>query len=232
MPLWEEVRAEALPRAASCGPAAVARGNARRALHLATEGRYGDTLQALGSSGTASPEDQATREELSARHPTHRLPTKDSNCPPPLVVDAEAVLAALRGFPCGSSPGGSKLRIQHLLDAVAGTTVPAAQSCLQELTRWVNTLLAGQVHECLAPWIVGAPLTALLKPGGGIRPIAVGEVFRRLTSRLCCSAVHQQLPHVFLPHGQVGVGIPGGLEAAVHGVRHFATIWRMRAFVC
>ena len=56
----------------------------------------------------------------------------------------------------------------------------------------------------------GAPLTALLKKGGGVRPIAVGEVIRRLASRLCCLAVRPSLPGVFIPYGQVGVGIPGG----------------------
>jgi len=49
----------------------------------------------------------------------------------------------------------------------------------------------------------------------------VGEVVRRLASRLCCLAVRPSLPGVFLPYGQVGVGIPGGLEAAIHGTRHY-----------
>ena len=47
--------------------------------------------------------------------------------------------------------------------------------------------------------------------GGGFRPIAVGEVLQCLASRLCCFAVSPSLPGVFLPYGQVGVGIPGGL---------------------
>ena len=43
----------------------------------------------------------------------------------------------------------------------------------------------------------------------------MGEVLRRLASRLCCSAVRPYLPDIFLPYGQVGVGVKGGLEAAV-----------------
>ena len=53
---------------------------------------------------------------------------------------------------------------------------------------------------------------------GSYRPIAVGEVIRCLASRLCCIAVHPQLPDVFLPYNQVGVGTQGGIEAAVHTV--------------
>ena len=44
------------------------------------------------------------------------------------------------------------------------------------------------------------------------------ENLRRLISRVFCSAVKSKLPDVFLPYGQVGVGIPDGLEAAVHSL--------------
>jgi len=87
----------------------------------------------------------------------------------------------------------------------------------------MNHLLAGKGPSCLAPWLCGAPLTALLKKSGGVRPIAVGEVLRRLASRLCCLTVRPSLPHIFLPYGQVGVGISGGLESAIHTTRHFVS---------
>ena len=51
--------------------------------------------------------------------------------------------------------------------------------------------------------------------------MAVGEVLRRLVSRLACSAVRHRLPVLLLPCGQVGVGIRGGLEAAVHSLWSF-----------
>ena len=79
-------------------------------------------------------------------------------------------------------------------------------------------LLSGRVDVRIAPWLCGAPLTALLKKQGGIRPIAVEEILCRLTSRLCCSAVKAASQDVFLPYGQVGVGTRGGLEAAIHSL--------------
>ena len=44
-------------------------------------------------------------------------------------------------------------------------------------------------------------------------------MYRRLASRLCCAAVRSELPDLFLPYGQVGVGVKGGLEASIHALR-------------
>ena len=129
-----------------------------------------------------------------------------------MIVDELAVLMCLKGFPRGTSPGASGLCAQHILDAVSGHTTSSAEDYLHVLTRFMNFLLSGKASPLLAPWVCGAPLTALLKKNGGVRPIAVGEVLRCLASRLCCHCVRPFLTDTFLPHGQVGVGIPGGLE--------------------
>ena len=67
----------------------------------------------------------------------------------------------------------------------------------------------------------GAPLTALLKKGGDVRPIAVGKVLHHLASCLCCLIDCPSQPDIFLPYGQVGVGIHGGLECAIHATCRF-----------
>ena len=122
--------------------------------------------------------------------------------------------------------------MQHLLSATSGSSAPVASACLAELTLWINTLLAGRVDVCVAPWLAGAPLIALPKKNGSFRPIAVGEVIRRLASRLCCLAVRPQLPDIFLPYNQVGVGIRGGLEVAVHSLRQGLSDWGSEADLC
>ena len=114
-----------------------------------------------------------------------------------------------------------KLCCQHILDAIDGTTTPSARDCLDRLTHFICFLLFGQADTWLAPWLTGAPPTALYKKQGTIRPIAVGEVLRCLASRLCCMAVRSKLPDVFIPTGQVDVGIKGGLEAAIHCLSSF-----------
>ena len=201
------------------GADSLAASNAVRALRWAREGRYGNAIRALESLGTAAFSVDLAWAELLKRHPSNNLPSFDDDIPSSLTTDNQDVVQALRGFPCGSSPGGSGLRAQHLLDAICGHSAPAAQDCLHALTVLINLLLSGKAHSWLSPWLAGAPLTALRKKDSGVRPIAVGEVLRRLTSRICCSAVRPRLVDILLPYGQVGVGVKGGLEAAIHATR-------------
>ena len=101
------------------------------------------------------------------------------------------------------------------------TISPDAQLCLENLTRLVSKSLSGNLHVDIAPWLIGAPVEALRKMSGGVRSITIGEVLRRLVSRVRCSAIKSRLPDVLLPYGQVGVGVKGGLEAAVHSIRSY-----------
>ena len=216
--LWDEARLEPHRKTQKDG-GSEALNNAHRALRWAREGRYSDALRSLGSHDVAPSSDTTALLELQNRHHQCLPPAFDEDIPTPMTVDSEQVLSALRSFPQGSSPGGSRLCMQHHLDAICGTTVPAGQQCLLELTRWMNLLLLGQTHRSLSSWLGGASLTALRKKDNSVCPIAVAEVYRRLASRLCCAAVRSELPDLFLPYGQVGVGVKGGLEAAIHALR-------------
>ena len=62
-------------------------------------------------------------------------------------------------------------------------------------------------------------MTASKKKDGGHRPIAVGDMFRRLVSRICCSAIQAKASNYLLPAGQLGVGTKGGVEACIHLAR-------------
>ena len=53
-----------------------------------------------------------------------------------------------------------------------------------------------------------------------MRPIAVGEVLRRLTSKCLCSAEREDARR-FFGSLQVGVACPLGLEAAIHTVSQY-----------
>ena len=83
-------------------------------------------------------------------------------------------------------------------------------------------MAAGKAPSVLAPFLAGAPLTALHKKQGGVRPIAVGEVFRRLVSKCCCTALMEQM-RTHLSPTQVGVATKGGAEAVTHAVRRLAS---------
>ena len=67
----------------------------------------------------------------------------------------------------------------------------------------MNHLLSVKGPSCLAPWLCGAPFTVLLKKGGGVHLIAVGEVLCQLASRHCCLIICPSLPDTFLLYGQL-----------------------------
>ena len=58
-------------------------------------------------------------------------------------------------------PQKPKLRAQHILDAVSGTAVSAASTCLGNLTQLIYNMLEGSLDASIAPWLSGAPRTAL-----------------------------------------------------------------------
>src|SRR6218665_3825562 len=88
------------------------------------------------------------------------------------------------------------------------------------MTAFVNLLLAGTCPQELRPVLFGGTLFALRKKSGGLRPIAIGYIWRRLASK-CANAYAIPRLMSFLSPKQLGVGIPGGCEAAVHATRRF-----------
>ena len=81
----------------------------------------------------------------------------------------------------------------------------------------MKLLAAGLVPHEVIPHLCGAFLLAVKKKGAGHRPIAVGEVLRRLTSKCLSTAVRAEVIHILTPL-QVGVGVRGGCEAIIHSV--------------
>ena len=65
------------------------------------------------------------------------------------------------------------------------------------ITGLINVLASGRAPEEVASFLAGAPLIRLTKEDGGLRPIANGEVLRRLTAKYLCELskedVHRHL---------------------------------------
>lgn len=159
--------------------------------------------------------------KLQAKHPAacpDRKPFCDPNTTSSLSVDESDVLRAIRSFPAGSSGGLDGMRPQHLLDLV--NCVESASGFISALTSFVNLLLGGKCHPEIIPIFFGGRLIALDKKNGGIRPIAIGGTFRRLTAKCASAFAVSKLAPLLAPH-QLGVGVPGGCEAAVHATRRF-----------
>jgi hypothetical protein len=164
----------------------------------------------------------ATYNKLLERHPARhpgRLPSADPSGVPAIQVTEEDVVKAVRTFPAGSAGGPDGLRPQHLLDLVNNRE--SGPALLTSLTAFVNMLLEGKCDPAVIPVLFGGRLIALEKKSGGIRPIAIGYTLRRVAAK-CANVYATAVLTDYLQPIQVGVGTPGGCEAAVHATRRFA----------
>ena len=116
---------------------------------------------------------------------------------------------ALRSFPARTGCGASGLHAQHLKDALRTGTSDANKEASRCITAVVKHMLEGRLPQEFAPFVTMAPLMALAKPNGGVRPIAVGEIWRRLASKVAMRQVRGGAAAVLEPE-QVGVYTQGG----------------------
>ena len=128
-----------------------------------------------------------------------------------LTVSEEDVRRAVFSFPAGSFGGPDGMRPQHLKDLLS--CHDSGSDLLPALTSFTNTVMAGACPIDIILIFYGGRLLAMNKKSGSIRPIAVGLTLRRLASK-CAN----RLPSLF-DHRQLGVGTPGGCEAAIHSAR-------------
>ena len=121
----------------------------------------------------------------------------------------EQVRKALLSSPSTSGAGRSGLRPSHVRDALR----PASSDLLLRLlSEVVSLLLRGEVPKSVRPYVCGASIMALRKPNGSLRPIAICETIRRLTSKVA--------REIFEPL-QLGVKTPNGCEAIIHVARQW-----------
>ena len=160
---------------------------------------------------------------LTLKHPPSSLDLR----PPPTEpvsqtssVSEEEVMVALKSFRPSSAGGVDGLRPGHLMDLVAPQIAEAGRRLMKALANICSRHLRGQIPKHARVLLFAANSTALRKKDGGIRPIAVGNVFRRLASKIAAKRVIPELRRQ-LHSVQHGVGVSGGCEAAVHTVRAF-----------
>ena len=92
---------------------------------------------------------------------------------------------------------------------------PSALSALHEV---LLRVASGNLPENAAAALAASKLTALRKPGGGVRPIAAPSLLRRLAGRGLVRARRAEL-EAALGHRQFAVGTAAGAELLAHSVR-------------
>ena len=132
----------------------------------------------------------------------------------------EEVVVALKSFRPSSAGGVDGLRPGHLKDLVAPQTAQSDRRLLKALANLCSKVLRGKTPQHARDLLFEPNLTALRKKDGGIRSIAVGNVFRRLASKIAAKRVIPELRWQLTPV-YLGVGVSGGCEAAAHAVRAF-----------
>lgn len=184
-------------------------------------GNFRAAVRILCSDDKPAPVTLETLQALRAKHPPAPLdrsvmpPNADNIRFSPLQVSQEDVLKCVKTFPAGSSGGPDGFTPQHLKDLLSGT---ADAELATALTDFINILLVGDLPLNVREIIFGARLIALQKKDGGIRPIAVGYTLRRLAAKCANRFVIQRRSEELSPV-QIGVGVAGGAEAAVHATR-------------
>ncbi|KAJ9447708.1 hypothetical protein DIPPA_05626, partial [Diplonema papillatum] len=133
------------------------------------------------------------------------------------------VIKTLRALPRGTAPGPSGLSAQHLLDLVSpGSPIRAP------LVAVIARIATGSLPDEARPHGFGARLVALEKKDGGLRPIACGEVLRRMAAKILArdKSVVQAVKPILERCGQTGVGMKSGADAMVCAMRCVGEAYR------
>ena len=196
-----------------------AENNVRRCVKLAQEnGQYGKAVQALMSSGVA-PCNEATARIMREKHPVGpTLPQEElrEEHAALLTTTWDEVRSSLLSFSKGTACGPSGMRAAHLLE-ILGTGLPDLQD---NWVKIVNLAIQGKAPRELAHLFAGANLVPLFKDGKPIddlRPIAIGEIFRRMCGKILLKK-HWLFIQQRFKKLQLGVGVKNGAEGLLLGI--------------
>ena len=191
------------------------------------EGDIRGAVRAVSSTVGIAPCNQETAALLEAKHPSSSFENDNMDSlnqqaqrAEPLVTCEEEVEKVIRSFPQGSSGGPDGIRPAHIKDLISRSAGNAGLKLLSSITRLTNLALQGAICPEVLPIFYGARLVALEKKDGGVRPIAVGNTFRRIAAKVLSSKVQAEMGNYLRPV-QLGYGTQAGCEAAVHSVRQY-----------
>nr|XP_031858929.1 uncharacterized protein CI109_005596 [Kwoniella shandongensis]KAA5526001.1 hypothetical protein CI109_005596 [Kwoniella shandongensis] len=183
-----------------------------RAKELVEAGLVGKAVRTLTSDAAVASLDQSTIDSLKSKHPQGSPnpfpPIRRDEATAATTPDEIDITSLIRSFKPDTAPGPSGWTVKLISLASTG----------QAFRTFLTTLTAGVAHG-IAPgrdMLCTSRLTPLLKPDGGIRPIAVGEMFYRLSMKAIFKSNFQT---EFLSPNQFGIGSKGGVETIIHAVQ-------------
>ena len=147
-------------------------------------------------------------------HSQSLLPLADPEPGAPL-YECECADSALRSFPVATAPGTTGLRVDHLRKCADAPSSIAGRQLLESLAAFTAKAVNGQLPSEFAPFLLGARLLPFKKKDDGVRPIAVGEVLRRLVAKIVLKQAMPDIQQLF-PPVQVGVGVSDAVTHLIH----------------
>ena len=197
------------------------------------EKAYSKACSLLSSETTLAPINDDTIYELRRLHqpattsPWDCTQLNTSSAPPDApFVDClpeshfyDNILKTLKSFPPLSAPGPSGLRAQHLVEALHVRTMEERNRFYLALENWIRASSSSKLPKWSAEWLGAAKLVPLCqRQSTKIRPIAVGEVLRRLTGKLLLNYLTPSVRSYLTPI-QLGVGVSTATELITHCVK-------------
>lgn len=185
--------------------------NCKRYMRL---GRMKDAVNSLDSAGVHAPCDDIIR-QLKEKHPESEEllpPATNALQNRAIHLERKHLEASIQGFPRGSACGPSGERVEFLTSLLRG---PDEDTFWSLLCAFGNKMVSGSFPASISAYYGAAKLLPLKKKDGGVRPIAVGEIWRRIVGKSCAHLVKVKMSQLLRPH-QLGVGISTGAEAIVH----------------
>ena len=128
-------------------------------------------------------------------------------------LSEESLRAAIKRAPRAAAGAGSGWVFEHYAYLALDD-----DETFSNLLNSIQLLFSGKMAPEITEALGSCTLIALAKPDGGIRPIAIGEVLRRLASRAVCHQWKESLGIRFSPF-QYGVQTKGGAEQVLHVIR-------------
>ena len=128
-------------------------------------------------------------------------------------LSEESLKAAIKRAPRATAGAGSGWVFEHYAYLALDD-----EETFINLLNSIQLLFSGKMAPEITTALGSCTLIALAKPDGGLRPIAIGEVLRRLASRAVCHQWKEAWGNRFSPF-QYGVQTKGGAEQVLHVIR-------------
>ena len=186
----------------------------KRATRLALEGCTSKATKVLDRSFQRhSLTDQETIQKLRALHPEQTCKFK--------VPEDAPIIAAISPFELRSA---SKRLAKGVSPGPTGTTGSVIrllvddEPCCVSMCHMMGDLINGFLSRQVMKRLNRARLVAIAKPDGGVRPVAIGEIFGKLAGLILLQRYEKSLEPLFSPMQQ-GVFSQAGCERIVHKLR-------------